>query len=63
MSVMVYNLGFVFFLLIGTIVALAMPGTKPVSSDEAVLKTLLDSYGKDQGAAVSLFLINFIKLF
>ena len=63
MSVMVYNLGFVFFLLIGTIVALAMPGTKPTSLDENVLKTLLDSYGKDQGAAVSLFLINFIKLF
>ena len=57
LSVMVYNLGFVFFLLIGTIVALAMPGAKPVSLD------LLDSYGRDQGAAVSLFLINFIKLF
>ncbi|XP_063675135.1 sodium-dependent dopamine transporter-like isoform X3 [Bolinopsis microptera] len=66
LSVMVYNLGFVFFLLIGTIVALAIPGKKPTEGTKAVLDALLASYGKDQGGALgvglAIFFIGWILL-
>lgn len=58
LSVLVYNIGFVFFLLFGTIVALAVPGKKPVD------KALLGEYGTSQaealGVGLAIFFIGWI---
>ena len=70
-----YNIGFVFFLLVGTIVALAMPGDEPVkatlektatdseiAANDKAFADLEKAYGTKQGEAVSFVRLNDISI-
>ncbi|KAL5257787.1 hypothetical protein ACHWQZ_G012652 [Mnemiopsis leidyi] len=66
LSVRLYNFGFVIFLLVGTIVALAMPGDAPIKEDlaAAAYEEALEAYGTKRaealGVGLAIFFIGWI---